>query len=97
MLSGGREKLTKSEKTHRALVRIGQSINQSIERFALVGETIGDDNPEIKIDMVDSCKDVRTAGNVNYQQLTIIYDNQHTNNRLANDQLIIIDFFSLLM
>ncbi|XP_053213884.1 alpha-catulin-like isoform X2 [Panonychus citri] len=86
MLSGGREKLTKSEKTHRALVRIGQSINQSIERFALVGETIGDDNPEIKIDMVDSCKDVRTAGCIFEQLCDLTADSGAYNSRCYSDQ-----------
>lgn len=62
MLTGGREKLSKSEKNSRAIVRVGQSINLAVERFAAVGEAMADDNPEIKVDMYDACRDARTAG-----------------------------------
>lgn len=34
----------------------------AIERFVTVGETIADDNPEIKNDMYQACKDARSAG-----------------------------------
>ena len=33
-----------------------------MERFASVGEAIADDNPEIRNEMYDACKDVRSAG-----------------------------------
>ena len=63
MISGNRgDKLSKAEKQCRSLSRVGLSISQAVERFASVGETIGDDNPEIKLGMVDACKDARTAG-----------------------------------
>lgn len=42
--------------------RVGQSVNLSVERFVTVGETIADDNPEIKQDMYDACKEARKAG-----------------------------------
>lgn len=38
-------------------------MNLAVERFVTVGETIADDNPEIKQDMYDACKEARTAGN----------------------------------
>lgn len=50
------------ERTLRVIDRIGQSVNLAVERFITVGETIADDNPEIKQDMYDACKEARTAG-----------------------------------
>ncbi len=41
---------------------MGQSVNLSVERFVAVGEAIADDNPEIRVDMYDACKDARAAG-----------------------------------
>lgn len=49
----------------RALARVGQAVNFAIERFVTVGETIADDNPEIKCDMYEACKDARAAGMCN--------------------------------
>jgi hypothetical protein len=35
---------------------------QAVERFVTVGETIADDNPDIKQDMYEACKEARAAG-----------------------------------
>ncbi|XP_055532436.1 alpha-catulin isoform X8 [Wyeomyia smithii] len=51
-----------SERTLRAIGRVGQAVNLAVERFVTVGETIADDNPEIKQDMYDACKEARAAG-----------------------------------
>lgn len=51
-----------SERTLRAIGRVGQTVNLAVERFVTVGETIADDNPEIKQDMYDACKEARGAG-----------------------------------
>ncbi|XP_055631442.1 alpha-catulin isoform X3 [Toxorhynchites rutilus septentrionalis] len=51
-----------SERTMRAIGRVGQAVNLAVERFVTVGETIADDNPEIKQDMYDACKEARAAG-----------------------------------
>ena len=56
----------KSEKTLRAIVRVGQAVNVAVERFVAVGEAIADDNPEIKIEMYDACKDARAAGKLSF-------------------------------
>lgn len=40
-----------------------------MERFVTVGETIADDNPEIKQDMYDACKEARTAGLYHFKSL----------------------------
>jgi hypothetical protein len=37
-------------------------VNLAVERFVTVGETIADDNPEIKDDMYEACKEARAAG-----------------------------------
>lgn len=37
-------------------------MNFAVERFAAVGEAIADDNPEIRNEMHDACKDARAAG-----------------------------------
>lgn len=51
-----------SERTLRAIGRVGQAVNLAVERFVTVGETIADDNPDIKQDMYDACKEARAAG-----------------------------------
>lgn len=51
-----------SERSGRALARVGQAVNLAIEKFVTVGETIADDNPEIKCEMYQACKDARSAG-----------------------------------
>lgn len=37
-------------------------MNLAVERFVTVGEKIADDNPEIKQDMYEACKEARAAG-----------------------------------
>ena len=44
-----------------ALARLGKSIGLSVEILATVGETIGDENPEIRGDMLDACRDSRAV------------------------------------
>jgi hypothetical protein len=41
---------------------VGQAVNLAVERFVTVGETIADDNHDIKQDMYDACKEARAAG-----------------------------------
>lgn len=57
-----RERPFCTERTARAIARVGQGVNLAIERFVTVGETIADDNPEIKADMYQECKEARAAG-----------------------------------
>ncbi|KAL5005886.1 hypothetical protein ScPMuIL_017044 [Solemya velum] len=51
-----------TEKTVRALVRVGQTVHQAVCRFVSVGESIADENPEIKDEMFEACQDARNAG-----------------------------------
>lgn len=62
-----------TERTLRVIGRVGQSVNLAVERFVTVGETIADDNPEIKQDMYDACKEARTAGNFTFIFIIAIF------------------------
>ena len=44
-----------------ALGRLGKSIALSVEMLATVGETVGDENPEIRGDMVSACRESRAV------------------------------------
>jgi hypothetical protein len=44
-----------------ALGRLGKSIGLSVEMLATVGETIGDENPDIRGDMLDACRESRAV------------------------------------
>ncbi|XP_013408473.1 alpha-catulin isoform X2 [Lingula anatina] len=66
-----KEKARKSEKTVRALVRVGQAVNLAVERFVTVGEAIAAENTEIKNEMCEACKEACLAGAA-IQQLTDI-------------------------
>lgn len=57
-----RERSICSERSLRVVARVGQAVNVAIERFVTVGESIADDNPEIKTDLYQACKDARVAG-----------------------------------
>ncbi|XP_076372930.1 alpha-catulin-like [Tachypleus tridentatus] len=43
------------------MLRVGQTINVAVERFVTIGECVAEDNPEIKVDMYEACKDARAA------------------------------------
>lgn len=58
-----------SERTLRAIGRVGQAVSLAVERFVTVGETIADDNPEIRQDMYDACKEARAAGKSNLSKI----------------------------
>ncbi|XP_072046849.1 alpha-catulin-like [Amphiura filiformis] len=57
-----REKPKRSEKTCKAIERVGQAVNLAVERFVTVGEAIGDDDSDIKKEMYRSCQEARLAG-----------------------------------
>ena len=64
-----RDRPIKSEKTLKALIRVGQAVNLAIERFVSVGEAIAEENEEIRTDMCEACREARIAGQ-NIQLLT---------------------------
>lgn len=68
-----------NEKTLNTINRVGESVHAAIQRFVSVGETIGNENPEIKSDLIDACRDVRSAGE-SIKRLTCI-DVRLTNDR----------------
>ena len=57
-----KEKSKVSEKTLRILVQVGQVVNQAVGNFVSVGESIADENPEIKNEMCEACQEARQAG-----------------------------------
>ncbi|XP_033204366.1 alpha-catenin related isoform X3 [Bombus vancouverensis nearcticus] len=57
-----RERPLCSDRSLRAVARVGQAVNLAVERFVTVGETIADGNPEIREDMYQACKRARDAG-----------------------------------
>jgi len=61
----------KAERSRRALGRVGRAVQSAVERFVLVGETIADDNPDIKLDMYEACREARNAGNYNFPEPSV--------------------------
>ena len=47
-----------------ALAKLGRSICHPVDILATVGETIADENPEIREDMLDACRDSRAAAGI---------------------------------
>nr|XP_037866990.1 alpha-catulin isoform X3 [Bombyx mori] len=45
-----------------AVQRVGAAVCCAVERFVAVGETIADDNPDVRHNMVLACKEARAAG-----------------------------------
>lgn len=78
-----RERPFCTERTARAIARVGQGVNLAIERFVTVGETIADDNPEIKADMYLECKEARAAGEYTHILCIYIYIYTHRMNTVA--------------
>uniref|UniRef100_A0A803K1U3 Catenin alpha-like 1 n=1 Tax=Xenopus tropicalis TaxID=8364 RepID=A0A803K1U3_XENTR len=57
-----KEKPKKSEKTLQAIQRVGHAVNQAVGRFVAVGETIANENRELKEEMGFACSEARRAG-----------------------------------
>ncbi len=70
-----------NEKTLHAINRVGEAVHMAVERFvsvgrlhkylfkeidfSLLGESIGNENPEIKSDLIDACREARISGKSN--------------------------------
>ncbi|CAG7733763.1 unnamed protein product, partial [Allacma fusca] len=50
-----------SERTSRAISRVGQSVNVAVDRFVTVGEAIADSSDEIRPQMYAACQEARLA------------------------------------
>uniref|UniRef100_UPI00398EF24E alpha-catulin isoform X3 n=1 Tax=Pristiophorus japonicus TaxID=55135 RepID=UPI00398EF24E len=57
-----KEKPKKSEKTLRAIQRVGQAVSLAVGRFVTVGEAIASENEELKEEMYFACQEARRAG-----------------------------------
>uniref|UniRef100_H3AZG0 Catenin alpha like 1 n=1 Tax=Latimeria chalumnae TaxID=7897 RepID=H3AZG0_LATCH len=64
-----KDKPKRSEKTLRAIQRVGQAVNLAVGRFVTVGEAIANENEELKEEMSIACNEARRAGD-NIAQLT---------------------------
>ena len=53
---------TINEKTLHAINRVGDAVHMAVERFVSVGESIANENAEIRSDLIDACKEARLAG-----------------------------------
>ena len=53
-----------TEKTAQALAKVGETVNFAVERFVTVGESIGNENPELREDMCEACWEARQAGEI---------------------------------
>lgn len=75
LMAAGRDRPSmamRNDKHLRAIVRAGQAVNFSVERFTMVGERIAEDNPEIRTEMFDACKDARASGSLIEQLCSIM-------------------------
>ncbi|XP_036422306.1 alpha-catulin isoform X2 [Colossoma macropomum] len=57
-----KDKLKKSEKTLRAIQKVGQAVSVAVGRFVAVGEAIALENEELKEEMSHACFEARKAG-----------------------------------
>ncbi|XP_075682896.1 alpha-catulin isoform X3 [Rhinoderma darwinii] len=71
-----KEKPKKSEKTLQAIQRVGQAVNQAVGRFVTVGETIANENRELKEEMGLACCEAKRAGET-IAQLTDMNIGEH--------------------
>ncbi|GAB6029512.1 myosin 3 [Chamberlinius hualienensis] len=85
-LANGKDQSNKLDTTLRTILMVGQAVNVAVERFVATGEAIADDNPEIKVEMHDACKDARAAGAAIEKICEVQYNDQHTSNRCYSDK-----------
>ncbi|KAJ8320926.1 hypothetical protein KUTeg_002513 [Tegillarca granosa] len=64
-----KDKARVTERTIKALVRVGQTVSLAVERFVCVGQSIAEENEEIRTDMCEACQEARMAGE-SIQKLT---------------------------
>ncbi|KAI5621848.1 alpha-catulin, partial [Silurus asotus] len=57
-----KDKLKKTEKTSRAIQRVGHAVSAAVSRFVAVGEAIALENEELKDEMGHACFEARRAG-----------------------------------
>uniref|UniRef100_A0A3B1KLW0 Alpha-catulin n=1 Tax=Astyanax mexicanus TaxID=7994 RepID=A0A3B1KLW0_ASTMX len=57
-----KDKLKKTEKTLRAIQKVGQAVSVAVGRFVAVGEAIALENEELKEEMGHACFEARRAG-----------------------------------
>ena len=99
-----------SEKTANALIKVGESVSMAVSRFVSVGEAIAYENPSIRLDMIDACREARNAGlaikthtqipnsvmneTLGYFSLS---DSNNNNNNNSNDKFTLIQAANILL
>lgn len=58
-----REVSKRSERTCRAIERIGQAVSLAVERFVNVGEALAEEHEDLRDEMFQACQEARLAGN----------------------------------
>lgn len=66
-----REVSKRSERTCRAIERIGQAVSLAVERFVNVGEALAEEHEDLRDEMFQACQEARLAGS-NIAKLTDI-------------------------
>ncbi|XP_060582034.1 alpha-catulin-like isoform X2 [Ruditapes philippinarum] len=72
-----KERTKITERTARALAKVGEAVSLAVDRFVAVGESIGDEHPDLRSEMCETCLEARQAGNA-IKQLTM-------HNQVVND------------
>lgn len=57
-----KERTKITERTAKALAKVGEAVSLAVERFVAVGESIGDEHPELRSEMCETCLEARQAG-----------------------------------
>ncbi|XP_055344806.1 alpha-catulin-like [Paramacrobiotus metropolitanus] len=69
-----RERLTKSERVSIALSCVVRDVCEAVAKFVHIGENIAEDNPEIRQEMLEACRETRDAGSLLAQIVSIRLD-----------------------
>jgi hypothetical protein len=97
-----------SEKTANALIKVGESVSMAVSRFVSVGEAIAYENPSIRLDMIDACREARNAGlaikthtqipnSVMNETLGYFSLSDSNNNNNSNDKFTLIQAANILL
>ncbi|CAL1545906.1 unnamed protein product [Lymnaea stagnalis] len=78
-----------SEKQQRALERVGIAVSSAVDRFVSVGQSIAEENIDIKADMCLACHDARIAGTT-IQRLTSCYPSHDESLSVAADKTAMV-------
>ena len=64
---------------------MGEAVSLAVDRFVVVGESIGDEHPELRSDMCETCMEARQAGESRAHNFS-----QHDGGKLWKESFIMI-------